>query len=112
MSTPEWAPQACTLPTAEQPLRVAEFDDLFAGGLRGLDRVAPTKLQLRLDAEVEATARDLTARETSCCSFFSFDYTAAADGELVLSVTVPESQIPVLDGLAARAAAVLVHDDR
>ena len=24
------APDACTLPTAERPLRVAEFDDLFA----------------------------------------------------------------------------------
>ncbi|HEX4811142.1 MAG TPA: hypothetical protein VFV66_00105 [Nonomuraea sp.] len=25
-----WAPSACTLPTAEQPPRVAEFDALFA----------------------------------------------------------------------------------
>jgi hypothetical protein len=25
----DWAPDACTLPTAERPLRVAEFDDLF-----------------------------------------------------------------------------------
>lgn len=25
----QWAPQACTLPTAERPLRVAEFDDLL-----------------------------------------------------------------------------------
>lgn len=106
MSTPEWAPQACTLPTVEQPLRVAEFDDLFAGGLRGLDRLTSTTLQLRLDAGVEATARDLTARETSCCSFFTFDYTAAGNGELLLAVTVPESQIDVLDALAARAAAV------
>lgn len=51
--TPEWAPQACTLPTAEQPLRIAEFDNLFATGLRGLDRVAPTTLQLHLDPETE-----------------------------------------------------------
>ena len=26
----DWAPDACTLPTEERPLRVAEFDDLFA----------------------------------------------------------------------------------
>ncbi len=25
-----WVPDACTLPTVDQPLRVAEFDDLFA----------------------------------------------------------------------------------
>ena len=103
--TPEWVPQACTLPTAEQPLRIAEFDNLFATGLRSLDRVAPTILLLRLDAETEADARDLTARETSCCSFFAFDFTPAAAGELLLDVTVPHAHVDVLDALAARAAA-------
>ncbi|ACZ87769.1 hypothetical protein [Streptosporangium roseum] len=44
-----WAPAECTLPTAEQPLRVAEFDALFAGALRGHQRLAPTHLRLRLD---------------------------------------------------------------
>ena len=103
--TPEWAPQACTLPTSEQPLRIAEFDNLFAAGLRSLARLAPTKLQLRLDPETEATARDLTARETSCCSSFAFDYTAAPDGELLLDVTVPQAHVDVLDALTMRAAA-------
>ena len=28
-----WVPQACALPTGEQPLRSAEFDDLFATAL-------------------------------------------------------------------------------
>jgi hypothetical protein len=100
----DWVPQACTLPTAEQPLRVAEFDDLFASGLLGQERLAPTRLQLRLDAAVEATARDLTARETSCCSFFGFDYTSAVDGELQVDVTVPQAHVDVLDALAVRAA--------
>jgi hypothetical protein len=99
----DWAPRACRLPTAEQPLRIAEFDDLFATGLRGLDRVAPTQLQLRLDATTEATARDLTARETSCCSFFAFDYSPAPGGELLLDVRVPDAHVDVLDALAARA---------
>jgi hypothetical protein len=30
----DWAPDACTLPTPERPLRVAEFDDLFSHVLR------------------------------------------------------------------------------
>jgi len=101
----DWVPRACTLPTAEQPLRIAEFDDLFATSLRGLERVAPTRLQLRLDAGTEATARDLTARETNCCSFFAFDYTPVAGGELLLDVTVPQAHVAVLDALAVRAAA-------
>ncbi|MEV4838269.1 hypothetical protein AB0K05_27425 [Nonomuraea sp. NPDC049486] len=39
-----WVPSACTLPTAEQPLRVAEFDALFADAVRAVarpDRTAP-----------------------------------------------------------------------
>ncbi|WBQ04381.1 hypothetical protein [Kribbella sp. CA-293567] len=101
----DWVPQACTLPTAEQPLRNAEFDHLFATGLLGLDRLAPTRLQLRLDAATEATARDLAARETTCCSFFAFDYAPAADGELLVEVSVPTAHVAVLDALATRAAA-------
>ena len=101
----DWVPQACTLPTAEQPLRRAEFDDLFATSLRGMERVAPTRLQLHLDAGTQATARELTARETSCCSFFTFDYTSGTGGELLLDVTVPQAHVAVLDALAVRAAA-------
>lgn len=104
MSTFDWAPDACTLPTVEQPLRIAEFDELFAGSLRGLDRVEPTRLRLRLDAAAEAAARDLTAREASCCSFFTFDLTAGVDGELTLDVSVPTSYVEVLDALARRAS--------
>ena len=64
---PEWVPQSCTLPTAEQPLRIAEFDDLFTTSLRGIERLTSTTLRLRLAASAEATARDLTTRERSCC---------------------------------------------
>ncbi|WP_245718914.1 hypothetical protein [Micromonospora rhizosphaerae] len=38
----DWVPEACTLPTAERPLRVAEFDELFATALRGQTRLSPT----------------------------------------------------------------------
>ncbi|MFI5877126.1 hypothetical protein ACIBAH_32705 [Streptomyces sp. NPDC051445] len=33
-----WVPQSCTLPTTEQPLRVAEFDTLFAERLADASR--------------------------------------------------------------------------
>ena len=100
----EWAPAECTLPTEERPLRVAEFDELFASALRRLERVGPTHLRLLLEggARVEETVRDLTARETTCCSFFSFGLTPGAEG-LTLDIEVPAVHARVLDGLAARA---------
>jgi hypothetical protein len=96
-----WMPQACSLPTVEQPLRLAEFDDLFATALRGQRRLSPTALRWQLDPAAEGTARDLTARESSCCSFFSFSF--APDGErLNLDVQVPAAHVDVLDALADR----------
>ncbi|MBE1490368.1 hypothetical protein [Plantactinospora soyae] len=43
-----WAPSACTLPTTEQPLRVAEFDALFTDAVQTVARPAPTRLRLEL----------------------------------------------------------------
>lgn len=102
-----WAPTDCTLPTAERPLRVAEFDELFATALRAVGRVGPTHLRLVLDGvgEVETTIRDLLARETACCSFFTFTLTRTGDDRLQLDVQVPAQYTEVLDGLAARATA-------
>jgi len=97
-----WAPQACTLPTAQQPLRIAEFDDLFTTALIDVHRVDGTRLRLELKAEAETTARDLTARESQCCSFFGFTFTRAED-VLHLEVEVPPVHNEVLDGLEARA---------
>ncbi len=99
-----WVPEACTLPTAERPLRRAEFDDLFASAVRGQQRVSPTHLRWGLHPAAEPTARDLTARETECCSFFTFTF-ARADGALQLDVEVPVAYVHVLDALADRAAA-------
>ena len=39
---------ACTLPPAERPLRLAEFDDLFARALRSIDRDGDTRVRLLL----------------------------------------------------------------
>lgn len=104
-------PDACTLPTAEQPLRLAEFDELFATAVRRVDTVAATHARMRLtgSAGLAATVRDLTARETACCSFFTFTVTPepAERGEaLTLDVEVPAAYAGVLAALAQRASTV------
>lgn len=102
-----WVPaDACTLTTAEQPLRMEEFEALFATALRGLERREPGWLHLRLtaDPQVEASARELIERESECCSFFDFRLTHA-DGDLRLDVRVPEGRVDVVDGIARQAEA-------
>jgi hypothetical protein len=99
MST--WVPEACSLPTAEQPFRVAEFDTLFAQHLKSITRISPTTVDLILAAEAESTTADLTTRETECCSFFAFELTPN-DDHLGLRITVPPAHVAVLDALSAR----------
>lgn len=103
-SATEWVPRACTLPTAEQPLRVAEFDEMFSQAVRSAERVTPSVLRLGLDPVPAVAGRiaELAAAETGCCSFFTFTLTAASD-RLTLEVTVPPAHSGVLDALAARA---------
>lgn len=98
-----WVSQSCTLPTSQRPLRVAEFDELFATALRGVQRRTATSLQLMLDLDAEEQARELTARETECCSFFTFTV-GRGDDAVHLDVEVPPAHAPVLDALAERAA--------
>ncbi|WP_233345855.1 hypothetical protein [Saccharomonospora iraqiensis] len=98
-----WAPAECTLPVAWQPDRTAEFDTLFTAALRRMARPSPTVLHLYLDAAAGTRARDLAARESGCCSFFTFGFTARSDG-LRWEVSVPQAHVPVLDALAGRAA--------
>ncbi|MEU8287645.1 hypothetical protein AB0C01_25290 [Micromonospora sp. NPDC048905] len=106
MTTDEqtWAPEACTLPSLQRPLRLAEFDDLFTTALLEQQRLSPTELRWRLDLTAEASARDLTDRESSCCSFFTFTINRDADA-LRLAVQVPAAHVDILDALAHRAAA-------
>ncbi|HEX5596737.1 MAG TPA: hypothetical protein VFX61_12095 [Micromonosporaceae bacterium] len=100
-----WVPDACTLPTAERPLRLAEFDQLFRDAVRGVDRLSAQHLRLRLagGVQVEETARDLTARESSCCSFFTFSISRSGPDALSLDIRVPAAHVDVLDGLGKRA---------
>jgi hypothetical protein len=76
-----------------------EFDDLFAT-VTGSDRIGPGHLRLALTAP-EGVVRDLTARETQCCSFFAFTVGAAPSG-VVLDIEVPASRVAILDGIEAR----------
>ena len=105
-AAPAWVPRACTLVTADQPLRVAEFDALFAVALTEIRRLERTRLRLTLRGgpDVEAAVGELTERESQCCGFFAFAITRGEADLLDLDVIVPSSQIEVLDALAARAA--------
>jgi hypothetical protein len=104
-SSDAWAPQSCSLPTAERPVRVVEFDQFFTDAVRGVRRRSPTWLSLDLEPDAESAARaaGLALRETECCSFFTFTLTVAG-GALQMGVSVPDSYVEVLDALAARAA--------
>lgn len=99
-----WVPDVCTLPTVERPLRVAEFDALFADHLTSISRVSPTTVDLTLAAEAHVAAAELTARETRCCSFFRFEITPIADDLVRLRIDVPPAHVAVLDALSALAA--------
>jgi hypothetical protein len=102
-----WVPDACTLPTAEQPLRVADFDRVFRG-TQTVDRVSAqhVRLLIRGGDTLAQRLRELAARETQCCSFFTFEVAVASDG-VRFDIEVPPGHVDVLDALAARAVAVV-----
>ncbi|GAA1630550.1 hypothetical protein [Actinoplanes couchii] len=97
-----WAPETCTLPTASKPLRVAEFDDLLTSGLLSWQRLSSTALTWQFSPSAMPAARDLTTRESACCTFFTFTFHGPR-----LTVTVPGAQTGVLDALEERSAALL-----
>ena len=111
-----WVPvDACMLPTTDQPLRVAEFDDLFTTSLRAVTRPEGTpraRLVLAGDDALPARVQRLADAETSCCSFFSFTVTDLGPGvsgtaggtRVALDIDVPPARGDVLDALLARAA--------
>jgi hypothetical protein len=105
MTNLDWVPASCTLPTKERPLRVAEWDALFAEHVRAVSRPEPLHVRLDLGAGtgLEERVRDLVEREGGCCSFFTF--TLVPDAATVrLDVAVDEAHASVLDAVAARAA--------
>ncbi|RDI63669.1 hypothetical protein [Nocardia pseudobrasiliensis] len=102
----DWAPDSCTLPTIAQPIRVAEFDQLFRSSARAVHRPGPVRLEVLMDPATEALARELAGRESSCCSFFVFEFSSTAEG-LVMSVGVPPVRTEVLDAFTDRVHAAI-----
>lgn len=100
----EWcAPDACSLPIADQPGRVAEWDTLFRTAVRTIETV-PAGVRFELDrsrAGVAAVA-DLADRESQCCAFFTFGVTVRSE-TLALSVGADREHADVVEALAARA---------
>jgi hypothetical protein len=102
-----WAPDACTLPTAERPLRRAEFDGLFVAAT-DVERQGSGHARLWLTGgrDLACRVRDLAVRENECCSFFAFTVTEQPPDRVVLDIEVPPGHIDVLDALVERARQV------
>ena len=105
---------ACTLPTLEQPMRIAEFDDLFAASLRDIQDPGRSDVKVRLvlggDEELPERVQRLVNAEASCCSFFTFTLTAVEPGDssvtetmVALEVDVPAARADVLAAFVSRA---------
>ena len=97
---------ACTLPTAERPMRLAELDALLASSVRSVVR-GDLELRLRLTgpATLLESARELAERETACCSFFTFLLDGTGD-DFTMSISVPPQRRDILSALADRAEAL------
>ena len=94
---------ACSLPTADRPLRLAEFDDLFRDAVRSVERSDRTvRLRLAGGRGLTQRVRDLTSRESQCCSFFAFTLDGT-DDSLDLTISVTPEHADVLAALAQRA---------
>ena len=104
----DWLPEASSLPTVEQPLRRREFDEFFHDDIIGVVLEAPQRIRLGLRAERTAAGRaaSLAAKETGCCSFFTFEL-KITDGSVSIMVYAAPAHAPVLAALAARAQAQL-----
>jgi hypothetical protein len=111
---PGWVPvEACTLPTHEQPLRLAEFDDLFATSLRGIEHphgppAARARLLLAGDEALAGRVQRLADAEAACCSFFTFTVApvagaAAGESVVALDIEVPATRADILAALVQRA---------
>ena len=94
---------ACTLPTTQRPLRLDEFDALFAESVRTVERTADTvRMHLTGATGLRGRVRDLAERETACCSFFTF-LVDGHDGDLRLEISAPPERRDILIALAERA---------
>ena len=97
------ATTACTMPTSERPLRLAEFDSLFADSVRSVALEGDLAwMHLTGPEGLRDRVRDLAERETACCSFFSFVIDGESD-DVIMQVAVPPEHRDILKALSARA---------
>ncbi|MBO2453039.1 hypothetical protein J4573_38515 [Actinomadura barringtoniae] len=96
----DWIADECTLPTADRPLRTAQFREVFGELTRTIERLAPERLRLTLVTSPEVAGRvaELAVREIECCSFFEFTLTAGKG--LSLDIAVPQGREAILDAMA------------
>lgn len=116
LAAPMAVPEACTLPTADRPTRIAEWGSLFTHVLATASLGAQRgRIVLPAEEALAARARDLAARETSCCSFFTFEFGVGRDESgattLTLDVSVPPAQRAVLDSFLSWAEAARTSPD-
>lgn len=85
-------------------MRLAEFDALFTHHVQQVHRADASRVVLALTGgpQVAGTAADLAARESACCSFFTFDL-IITNGTLMLAVSTTAAHVDVLAALADRA---------
>jgi hypothetical protein len=97
--TPEkTAAIACFLDGNAYRARVARIRALMAQALSDRGRLETSiRLRFRLDAEVEANLKELVTLEQECCPFLTFALDKMP-GEMVLSISGPESAAALLDG--------------
>lgn len=117
-----WSPiAACTLPTVEQPLRAAEFDDLFVDTLTEIDQEVDTRVRLSLVGApgLVERVRELVERESRCCSFFEFtihEFDSGVDRNrqvgVHLGIAVPPSHAGVLAAMVRGARAIREGEGR
>jgi hypothetical protein len=110
MTTTPQAPEACTLPVAERPDRIEEWDALFRGHVLSVNRTSETQTTMQLEPVpwVAAETAHLALREAGCCSFFEFTIRAAGN-RLRLTIEVPQRYADVLAGLSDRADLALAQ---
>jgi len=102
-------PSACTLPSEERPLRLAEFQSLVGDHWSRTDWLddRTAVLWLRGGEALAVSVRDLARRESHCCSFFDFAVDGPVDGEVSLRVKVSRRHRRALRAFVDAAARVV-----
>lgn len=93
---------ACTLPVADRPIRLAEFEALVVPAVRRVDRHGRTvRMHLSGTDGLFDKVHDLAEREMSCCSFFAFAI-EGTDQDLTVDISAPPARQEILDDLLRR----------